>query len=214
MRAFLARFLKTQAIDHGRFVRLWRIVGRPDGWEWGVYQQRQGGFHHVGDKVYFGGGTVVTDPPYVHLGYGVGLAGCTIVGHDGSVAILNRTFGQPLEGVGFTVIEDNAFVGLGAIVMPNVRIGADAMVAAGSVVTRDVPAGAIVGGVPAKVIGKTADLVAKWQEDTRALPWYPMIAARGESAYDPAVEAELVRQRVKYFFEDPGVAWKRDEPTG
>jgi len=38
--------------------------------------------------------------------------------------------------------------------LPNVRIGKGAVVAAGAVVTKDVPPYAIVGGVPAKVIGQ------------------------------------------------------------
>ena len=49
-------------------------------------------------------------------------------------------------------IGENVWIGGGAIVCPGVTIGDDAIVAAGAVVTRDVPAGATVGGVPAKVL--------------------------------------------------------------
>ena len=49
-------------------------------------------------------------------------------------------------------IEDDAWVGIGAIVLKGVRIGAGARVAAGAVVTRDVPAGACVEGSPARVV--------------------------------------------------------------
>jgi serine acetyltransferase len=45
--------------------------------------------------------------------------------------------------------------------MYNVKIGPNAIVAAGSVVTRDVPEGTIVGGNPAKVIGSSDDLLEK-----------------------------------------------------
>jgi UDP-perosamine 4-acetyltransferase len=48
-------------------------------------------------------------------------------------------------------VEDFATVGSGAIVLPRVKIGTGAMVGAGAVVTRDVPAGATVVGVPARV---------------------------------------------------------------
>lgn len=50
-------------------------------------------------------------------------------------------------------IGKNAFVGARALVLPGVKIGDGAVVGAGSVVTRDVPADAIVAGNPARVIG-------------------------------------------------------------
>ena len=48
------------------------------------------------------------------------------------------------------VIEDDAWIGIGAIVLKGVRIGAGARVDAGAVVTRDVPAGTTVAGNPAR----------------------------------------------------------------
>lgn len=52
------------------------------------------------------------------------------------------------------IIEDYVFIGPRAIILPGVRIGKGAVVAAGAVVTKDVPPYAIVGGVPAKIIGE------------------------------------------------------------
>lgn len=51
------------------------------------------------------------------------------------------------------VIEDNVWIGANCTILDGVRIGTEAVVAAGSVVNKDVPAWAIVGGVPAKVLG-------------------------------------------------------------
>ena len=52
-----------------------------------------------------------------------------------------------------TVVEPSASIGAGAVVLPGVRIGSNAMVAAGAVVTRSVPPNAIVVGNPAKIVG-------------------------------------------------------------
>ena len=53
---------------------------------------------------------------------------------------------------GETVIDDYCWIGTRAIIMPGVHIGRGAVVAAGAVVTHDVPSKAIVAGVPAKQI--------------------------------------------------------------
>lgn len=68
---------------------------------------------------------------------------------------------------GPVVIEDYVWVSCRAVILPGVRIGKGAVVAAGAVVTKDVPPYAIVGGVPAKVIGeRTHDLryELKWYQ--------------------------------------------------
>lgn len=52
------------------------------------------------------------------------------------------------------IIEDYVFIGPRAIILPGVKIGRGAVIAAGAVVTKDVPPYAIVGGVPAKIIGE------------------------------------------------------------
>lgn len=50
------------------------------------------------------------------------------------------------------VIKRNAWIGAAATILPGVTIGENAVVAAGAVVTTDVPANTVVGGVPAKII--------------------------------------------------------------
>ena len=52
------------------------------------------------------------------------------------------------------IIEDYVFIGPRSIILPGVKIGKGAIVGAGSVVTKDIAPMAIVGGVPAKVIGE------------------------------------------------------------
>ena len=51
-----------------------------------------------------------------------------------------------------TTVKDGASIGSGAVIMCGVTIGARAMIGAGAVVTRDVPDGATVAGVPARLV--------------------------------------------------------------
>ena len=53
-----------------------------------------------------------------------------------------------------TIVRKGASIGSGAVILPGVEIGADAMVGAGAVVTTNVPAGAVVAGSPARIIKK------------------------------------------------------------
>ena len=56
------------------------------------------------------------------------------------------------------VIEDDVLIGANAVVLEGVRVGRGAVVAAGAVVVEDVPAGAVVAGVPARVIKQATDV--------------------------------------------------------
>ena len=104
-----------------------------------------------------------------------------------------------ISAVGKIDIRDNVFVGYGAIILPGVTIGPNALVAAGAVVRRDVAPGDVVGGVPARSLGRVEDLVDKLKEQTAQLPWADLIAGR-EGSYDAAMEPELKRRRVEHFY--------------
>lgn len=60
---------------------------------------------------------------------------------------------QPHDS-GTITVEDDVWIGANATILPNVRIGAHSIVAAGAVVTRDVPPRSVVAGVPARVVGR------------------------------------------------------------
>lgn len=68
-----------------------------------------------------------------------------------------KTVAQEAFSKGDTVVDDDVWIGYGSIIMSGVHIGQGAIVAAGSVVTKDVPPYTIVGGNPAKVIKRRFD---------------------------------------------------------
>jgi acetyltransferase-like isoleucine patch superfamily enzyme len=74
----------------------------------------------------------------------------------------------PLQTKGGIVVEDGSWLGVGVIVLDNVRIGKGAVVGAGAVVTRDVPDGAIVGGSPARVLKMRDDLDEQMEKERKS----------------------------------------------
>ena len=70
------------------------------------------------------------------------------INHDPDPDNRSATYGRPI------VIEDKVWIGINSTILPGVRIGYGAIVGAGSVVTKDVPAMTIVAGNPARIIKK------------------------------------------------------------
>lgn len=77
--------------------------------------------------------------------------GCAL-SHDVTIMDSNAHELDGSRGTAPVFIGDHVWIGTRVTVLPGVTIGDGAVVAAGAVVTRNVPAGALVGGVPAKVI--------------------------------------------------------------
>lgn len=109
----------------------------------------------LGKGVFLNFNCVILDPLPVTLADGV-LIGPAVqiytVGHPLNVTV-RRTLlesGKPVR------VEANAWIGGGAILLPGVTVGAGAVVAAGSVVTRDVPPLTLVAGNPARVVRSLA----------------------------------------------------------
>jgi 2,3,4,5-tetrahydropyridine-2-carboxylate N-succinyltransferase len=76
--------------------------------------------------------------------------------HIGAGAVLAGVLEPPSASP--VIIEDNVLIGANAVILEGVRIEKGAVVAAGSVVTRDVEAGTVVAGIPAKFIKNVNDL--------------------------------------------------------
>ena len=107
---------------------------------------------HLGPGVFMNFNCVVLDVCQVSIGAGTQIGpGVQILTADHPREPELRA--QMLEYGRPVVIGANVWIGAGALILPGVTIGDDALVGAGSVVTRDVPAGATVFGNPARVQG-------------------------------------------------------------
>jgi acetyltransferase-like isoleucine patch superfamily enzyme len=105
----------------------------------------------VGDGVSWG----LEATPDVFWPERITLGDDVIVGYDAT--ILCHEFLQSEYRVGDVVVGDRAMIGAGAVILPGVEIGADAQVAANSLVTRDVPPETTVAGVPAEPVAREAE---------------------------------------------------------
>ena len=93
------------------------------------------------------------EPYLIKIGNHVAIAAdVAFATHDGAVWVF-RDQVPDLQVFGPIVIEDNCIIGLRSIIFPNVRIGRNSVVAAGSLVINDVPPNSIVMGVPARSFG-------------------------------------------------------------
>lgn len=195
----LKNIVKKIAFKTGRFKKLYLRLCNPSGYEFASFEKKWGNYHAIGEDCAIWPYTNVTNPEYTRLGNNVMLTNCTVLGHDGSIAVLNKAYNKKLDRVGKVDFRDNVFVGHGAIILPNVTIGPNAIVAAGAVVSKNVPEGTIVAGIPARVIGRVDDLVDKLERETAELPWASIIQQR-EGSFDPALEPALKALRIKSFF--------------
>jgi maltose O-acetyltransferase len=104
----------------------------------------------LGERVFFNFNCVVLDVCRVRIGsftlFGPGVQVYTAMHPLDAERRRREEYGEPVE------IGSDVWVGGGAIILPGVTIGSRAVIGAGSVVTRDVPAGVLVAGNPSRIV--------------------------------------------------------------
>ena len=91
-----------------------------------------------------------SEPYLITIGNNCQLTNCKIFTHGGAQIV--RHIDPNFDVFGKVTIGDYVYIGTNSLIMPGVAIGSHVLVAAGSVVTKSVPDGVVVGGNPAKII--------------------------------------------------------------
>ena len=127
------------------------------------YLRKHNVFGLMGENVLFQPTKLPNEPKLIKIHNNVKIAsGVTFYTHD----VINEVFAT-MDGMDYQThgscieVFDNTFIGGNSIIIGNVKIGPNAIVAAGSIIVKDVPAGKIVGGNPAEVIGDFFELREK-----------------------------------------------------
>jgi acetyltransferase-like isoleucine patch superfamily enzyme len=197
--SLLSRVLRKLSLLDARFEGLYRRLAQPDSHDWAEMLRERGDFYAMGDYCAIDPHALIESRMHIRLGNNVRISTCALFCNDGSVNMINRAYDLRLDNVGKIDIRDNVWIGYHAIVLPGVTIGPNAMVSAGSVVRSDVAEGDVVAGVPAKRVGRLDMSVAMLKAKNQQFPWRHIIEQRA-SEFDPALEPELNRLRLKYFF--------------
>lgn len=119
----------------------------------------------IGDDVCIGSDFTVSCADSIRIEKKVLLADRVFIGdsiHDYAnpeVPIID----QPMKATGKVVIEEGAFIGINAVILPGVTVGRNAVVAASSVVTKDVPPFTVVAGNPAAVVKRYNVIDRSWE---------------------------------------------------
>lgn len=90
--------------------------------------------------------------------------GCHILLHDSS---LNNLTGAPVK-FGKVIIRRGAYIGARTTILPGVEIGQQALIGAGSLVTKSIPAGQVAYGVPAQPTGSVRELAQRYEARMQA----------------------------------------------
>ena len=107
-----------------------------------------------GNRVTFGKNVFINHSAILSASGGIESEDGVSVAPGVRIATINHDFNSrhTIYTYGKVTIKKNAWIGMNATICPGVTIGKNSVVAAGAVVTKDVPNNAVVGGVPAKVI--------------------------------------------------------------
>lgn len=131
-----------------------------------AYMKKNGVFRSCGNNVMITSRKIPLYSRLISIGNNVWIASnVSFITHDVAHYMLNvwKKTSEPRfqENIGCIELGDNIFIGANTQILYNVRIGNNVIIAAGSLINRDIPDNSVVGGVPARVIGSFDKFVDK-----------------------------------------------------
>ena len=103
----------------------------------------------IGDNCYFNHGVTILDSFEVEIGNNVFLAPNVVISAVTHPLVAEKRRELIIKKV---TIEDDVWIGTGAVILPGVRIGDNSVIGAGSIVTKDIPSDVVAVGNPCKVL--------------------------------------------------------------
>lgn len=155
-------------------------------------------FYHIGENVELYTHDFGNEPYLISIEDNVVVASnVKFINHDVSCFRVARYLGidrNEVDKVGPIILKENCFVGSFSILMPNITVGRNSIIGAGSVVTKNVPDNEVWGGAPAVFIMSVDEYAKHVTERCKDWPWI--------KEKNIMKKEKLITARQKYFFKD------------
>ncbi len=135
------------------------------------FRANWGGHHvHFGNRVYANFNLTLVDDGHIYVG------DCVMFGPNVTVATANHPIEAGLRGKGYQYnkdvhIGDNVWIGANTVIVPGVTIGRNAVIGAGSIVTKDIPDNVVAVGNPCRVLREVGEKDREYFYKDEKIDW-------------------------------------------
>ena len=135
------------------------------------FRANWGGHHlHLGSGVYMNFNMTMVDDGNIYIGNKV-MFGPNVTIITGTHPVNPSLRERGLQYNKDVYIEDNAWIGSGVTILPGVKIGKNSVIAAGSMVTKDIPENVVAAGIPCRVMRKIGEHDDRYYDRDKEIDW-------------------------------------------